>query len=159
MNSSDEDKKIVADTNIILDFKRGEILFSLEILPSKIMISHSVYSDELKHEHIDLQNLIQSEKIKIVQRNKATDEIYDSLRQFKTKSTGRYDLLNLTLAIYFACTLATGDEKLKRLAHRKNVPTTGTIGMAEDIVKSGFSVDEMLVAFEKMKAADSIMSG
>ena len=119
---------ILLDTNIVVDFYEGGILFALNT--SLFSVSNIVLNEEIlkqiKNFSFDKIQIIKEEYLELMEANKL---------QTVDKGVSFIDALNVAIAKERSMCLATGDQKLKKVAESLKVQCFGTIKLIEILIE------------------------
>ncbi len=149
------ERKVVLDSNVIIDFKAGGIREAI-FLSHFSSMNRLVYEAEMKKDRKYLAPHTRDGKFEIIERTEAIDEMLKFLRQSikpeNLKGVSRWDLLGFATALAMDRRFATGDGRLRRAASGSTVKLTGTIGLSCDLIEDGQkTLEEMLAAVDSME--------
>ncbi len=147
---------LISDANILIDMEAGALMQTLFKLPMQFGIPDLLYYEEIEPGSPGLENLgllvmeVGGEFVKYAENLPSQ---YNHMLPVKHgRRPGHNDYLALALAKQESCTLLTGDNYLRTVAGREQIPVMGTIGLLCAMVENQLlTVDDALAALERMK--------
>lgn len=140
--------QLVADTSVLIDLERGDLLQSAFRLPYRLVVPDFLYQRELSEPSGEELLALGLERTDLT--NEQLEQALDYRQEQPALSES--DAFCLALASSLGATLLTGDGRLRALAAKRRVSCHGVLWLLDEMLRNGANAELLHAGLRAIQA-------